>query len=206
MQTSGPIEHEKLARIRDLGERSMRRASEALTTLLGHPVRLAVVGIVPLADADGLLEEASGDAATSIGLDFQIAGQAGGNALILFPNLTVFRILGTLLGRPTEPHELDVLERSAIQELGNILASSFLSELGNLTHRRFMHSVPQVHLHEAHQRMREMLASVHARRTEVVVIQARFEDPARRLEGGFFVLPEIAALLPADPQGAGSQA
>ena len=196
MEIPGSVGQDRAARIRDLSERSMRRAGDALTTLLGRPVSLAIVEIQPLSAAEEILKRAGGEPGASVGLDFKIAGYTGGCALILLPQPAVFTVLQLLLGRSAEPHELDGLERSAIQELGNILASSFLSELGDLTGRRFMHSVPQIHLRNARSHMQELLANLRTISSEVMVIQARFEDPIRQLEGGFFVLPELAAFLP----------
>jgi chemotaxis protein CheC len=196
METLGSIGQDRVARIRDLSERSMRRAGDALTTLLGRPISLAIVEIQSLTAAEGILQRERGDQGASIGLDFKIAGYTGGHALILLPQPAVFKVLHLLLGRSAEPHELDSLERSAIQELGNILASSFLSELGDLTGRRFMHSVPQIHLGDARSRMEELLENFRTISSEVLVIQARFVDSIRQLEGGFFVLPELAAFLP----------
>jgi glycerol-3-phosphate dehydrogenase (NAD(P)+) len=66
------------------------------------------------------------------GLRFQISGETGGQIIILFPVRTIFRMLRLLLGTQEGPRSMSDQERSAVQEVGNILVSAFLSGLGDL--------------------------------------------------------------------------
>jgi chemotaxis protein CheC len=183
-----------LVTLRVLSEHSLERASQSLMALLGHPVRLEVAGIrfVPLDELPPLL--ATTDTGVMAGLRFQIAGETGGQIIILFPLRTIFRMLRVLLGTQEEPRSLSEQERSAVQEVGNIVVSSFLSGLGDLLGKRLMPTPPEIHMNDHAGLMRQVMADLEGQGSVVLVVRALFEDPEQRIEGQFFVLPEMMSL------------
>jgi chemotaxis protein CheC len=189
-----------LTRVRDISERSVRRAEESVRRLLGHSVRLTLRGIHPLST---LVEDAEGG--SMAGLQLQITGQGNGRILILFPLPMVFRFLQVLLGGAAEPRPLMEMERSAIQEVGNIMASSFLSELGDLLGRRLLHSSPEMHIENIPQLVRDVATSLRASGSELLVIQGAIEDGEHQPQGRFFFVPEAAALEPIARSTAGNR-
>jgi chemotaxis protein CheC len=183
-----------LVKLRILSEHSLRRAGQSLTALLGHRVRLTVseISVVPPDALSGLV--AAADGGTIAGLRFQIVGETGGQIIILFPLETILRMLRVLLGTQEMPRALSDRERSAVQEVGNILASSFLSSLGDLLGKRLMPTPPEIHLDDLTGLMRDVMAALRDQASEVLIIRALFEDPEQRIEGRFLVLPEMASL------------
>ena len=180
-----------LSKVRDISERSVRRAEESVRRLLGHSLRLTLRGIHPLST---LVEDAEGG--PMAGLQLQITGQGNGRILILFPLPMVFRFLQILLGGAAEPRPLREMERSAIQEVGNIMASSFLSELGDLLGRRLLHSSPEMYIENIPQLVRDVATSLRALGSELLVIQGAIEDGDHQPQGRFFFVPEAAVLEP----------
>lgn len=128
------------------------------------------------------------------GLRIRIQGAGAGWILILFPMTAVYHFLHVLMGTPPAPRTLTEMERSAVQEVGNILASSFLSELGDLVDRRFFPSPPEIRLEDIPQMVREVLASVQTFGAEVLALQGSLEDRERHVEGRVVVLSEVSAL------------
>jgi len=194
-----------LANVRTLSERGLSRAAESLGRMLGHPVRLALQEVRRLPSSALLALAGDAAAGSMAGLQIRIHGEGGGWILILLPLPTVFRLLQALMGAPAEPRELTATERSAVQEVGNIVASSFLNELGDLLGRRFVPSVPEIHLDNIPRLVRDVLASVHALGLEVLVVYALLEEPARGIEGRVFVVPEVSALEPVAHGAAGER-
>lgn len=180
-----------LSKVRDISERSVRRAEESVRRLLGHSLRLTLRGIYPVST---LVENAEGG--PMAGLQLQITGQGSGCILILFPLPMVFRFLQVLLGGAAEPRPLREMERSAIQEVGNIMASSFLSELGDLLGRRLLHSSPEMYIENIPQLVRDVATSLRALGSELLVIQGAIEDGEYQPQGRFFFVPEAAILEP----------
>jgi chemotaxis protein CheC len=191
MTASRQIRDATLVKLRVLSEHSLGRAAQSLTALLGHPVRLAVSGIKTVSTGSLSSLLAAADAGVMAGLRFQIAGETGGQIIILFPLRTIYRMLRMLFGTHEGSRSLSDQERSAVQEVGNILVSAFLSGLGDLLGKRLLPSPPEIHLED-----------LKRQGSEVLVVQALFEDPEQRIEGQFFVLPEMisleATLHPAD--------
>lgn len=205
MAERGGVLSPDVARVRALSDRSLSRAERSLGLMLGHPVRFAVREVygVPSSALPSLAEDAERDRLA--GLRFRILGQGSGWILLLFPLPTIYRLLQLLMGTPANPRDLTEMERSAVREVGNLLASSFLSELGDLVGRRLMPSTPEFHFEQIPRVVRETLASLCALGAEVLVIQARLEDPEGGIHGRFFVMPEVGTLEPIAPVAAGER-
>jgi chemotaxis protein CheC len=185
-----------LAAVRTLSERGFSRAADSLSRLLGHAVRLALRDIrtLPASVLPALAEET--DCAPMAGVQIRIRGGAGGRILILLPLTAVYRLLQALLGTPAEPRVLTETERSALQEVGNIVASSFLSELGDVLGRRFVPTAPEIQLDDIPRLVRDVIAGERAFGSEVLVVQGLLEDPDRHIEARVFVMPDLTALEP----------
>ena len=205
MTDHGALSDVILRQLQDLSTQSMRRASESLAALLGHPVRLSVSDIraLPKSALPGLVEGSG--AVLMAGLGFQIVGEVRGRMIILFPLTTIFRMLQALLGTPGNPRSLSGEEQSAVQEVGNIVASSFLSGLGDLLGKRLMPTPPEFHFDDFPTLMRQVTADLEGQGAEVLVVQALFEDPEQHIEGRFFVLPEVASLAAMFQRAAGDR-
>ena len=205
MAEPGAGAHGDLARIHGLSERGLARAAESLGRMLGNPVRFADQEIRSLrSSALPALADAVGGGSPAV-LRIEIHGEGSGWILILLPLPTVYRLLQALMGIPAEPRDLTETERSAIQEVGNIAASSFLSELGDRLGRRFLPSAPEIHLDNVPRVVRGVLAAVRDLGSDVLVVQAVLEDRERHIEGRIFVVPAVSALEPVSRDAAGGQ-
>lgn len=189
-----------LARIRELSEHGLSRAAASLTRLLGCPVRFAGPEIRTL--RSGALPDLAADAGSLAVLRIAIHGQGSGWILLLLPVPTVYRFLQALMGTPVAPRDLTAAERSAIQEVGNIVASSFLSELGDRVGRRFLPSAPDCFLDGAAEAVRGVCASLRDLGPDVLVVQAALEDAEGHAQGRIFLMPNIGAWEPAGPGAA----
>ena len=196
MAERGGVLSPDVARVQGISDRSLSRAERSLGTMLGHSVRFAVRGVHAVSSSalPSLAEDAERDRLAV--LRFRILGQGSGWILLLFSRPTIYRLLQLLMGTPANPRDFAEMERSAVREVGNLLASSFLSELGDLVGRRLMPSPPELHFEQVRRVVREVLASLHALADEVVVIQARLEDAEGDIQGLFFVVPEVGVLEP----------
>ncbi len=183
-----------LQQVQRLGERGVRRAGEALATLLGHPVRIDVASAQMLAPRAVAELAAGAGGSQTAGVACQITGEMDGEILLLFPLASVFQMLHVLLGVPMKPRPLSEEEESAVQVVGNILASSFLSELGDGVKRRLMHSIPRLQLGGVPELTGSMRQGVMDDGMEVLLVQARLTAPECAVEAGLFVLPEVRSL------------
>jgi chemotaxis protein CheC len=185
-----------LTRLRDISGQSMLRAEESLRSLLGHSLRLTICGVHthPTSALSVLAEDA--ECGSMVGVQSKITGQGNGRILVLFPMPMIRRFLQALVGSSANARSLTEMEQSAIQEVGNIMASSFLSGLGDLLGCRLLHSVPEIHLENIPQLIRDVHASLHAFGPKALVVHGLLEDAEERAQGRFFVVSEVATLEP----------
>lgn len=196
MDVAGGEDSINLTKLQDICERSMRHAEDSVRSFLGDPLRLTLCGIHSLPSNALSVLSTDVECGSMIGLYSRITGQGNGRVLILVPMPMARRFLRALLGESNDPRPLTEMEQSAIQEIGNIMSSSFLSRMGDLLGRRLLHSVPELYLENARQLVREVQASVLAIGSRTLVVQGLLEDVRERAQGRFFVVSEMAALEP----------
>ena len=141
-------------------------AATALSQLIGRRINLEVPEVV-LEDISKVAQIAGGADALVAGLYFQILGDARGNIFMIFPAASARAIVALATGQEELTELRDEMSVSAIKEVGNILASAFLSAIGQLTGLTLIPSVPLLpcgHVHPL------------ARRPE----ETRIRDSARR--------------------------
>ena len=183
-----------LAGLWELGERSLRRASGSLTEMLGRPVHLTMFDIRSLRQSGlaGLATDMGHG--PMAGLRLQVLGQGDGCILILLPVGTLYRLLDAVMGAPATRRALGEVERSAIQEVANVLASSFLSELGDALHRRLLPSAPEMYLEHVPRMVRDAVGTIQALDDEVLVVRAALEDSKRQITGRFLAVLGLGTL------------
>jgi chemotaxis protein CheC len=180
-------------RLRLLSARSLERAASTLAALLGHPVRLAVseVGIIPLRDLARLGEAAGGIVG---GARFEITGEGRGQMMIVFPLPTLARMVEALLGRSGEVTALGPAEKSAVQEVCNIVVSSFLNGVSDLLNKRLLPTPPQFQFGPMRDLVGGIMAGLGPWTQTALVVQALFQDEEGQVLGRFFVVPKVPAL------------
>jgi len=179
--------------LRQLSEQSLERAGGSLAALLGHPVRLAVseARTQPIRDLEPLTD---GMDAVGGGARFEITGEGRGEMMILFPLPTLDRMLEVLLGRSGAGPGLGPAEQSAVQEVANIVVSSFLSGLSDLLDKRLLPTPPRFQYGSMRELVRGILAAPGPAPQGALVVQAAFRDEGGQLLGRFFVVPKVPAL------------
>lgn len=110
----------------------------ALVQLLGEPAVVTAGGVREAVTSR--LEPVLASPADAVALSLQLLGDAEGSLLLLFDRPGMVALLHRLTGLP-EPLAED-LGRSTLQEIGNILVSSFLSSLGRGRRVTLLPSVP----------------------------------------------------------------
>src|SRR5690554_4729583 len=129
------IENIHLDLLREVGNIGAGHAATALSLLLNKTIDMKVpsVEIVPfnkIGDAVG------GDETVVAGIFLRIEGDAPGNTFFMMPVEEASKLIQQLIGDPSidfMSEELDEMGVSALNEIGNILAGSYLSALSDLT-------------------------------------------------------------------------
>jgi chemotaxis protein CheC len=134
-----PLSDIQLDALRELANIASGTAATALSQMLAREVEISVPVALALPPADAV--EALGDAELHVaGVVVPIQGDIDGLVLLLIP-FEQAESLCALLG--TEAHT--EFGDSAMREIGNILATSYLNALGAMTGLSMEPSLPQLH-------------------------------------------------------------
>lgn len=139
--TLSEIEVDALREVTNVGA---GHAASALAKITNVPVTIDVprVSIAPLPDVVSRFAESGGRIAA---LSMEIQGDLTGRTVLLMHENEATFLVDRLLGREHGPGNGTLageLERSCLQETGNILASSFLNALADWVGKRLLPSVP----------------------------------------------------------------
>src|SRR5579883_3108659 len=134
----------RLDALKEVGNIGAGNAMTALATMIDQTVDMSVprVGIVPLGE---FAQMAGGPESLAAGVYMPVAGDAPGHVAFLLPAESAFRLADQLLGRPVgTTTSFEDLEFSALMEVGNILASSYLVAIGDMTGLNLLSSPPAI--------------------------------------------------------------
>ena len=124
-------------------------------------------------------------------------GDLTGRALFLLPKPDAVRLSDMLLQRPLgTSDELSLMERSSIEEAGNVVVSAYLNALSDFLGIMSMPSVLTLTVGGLPDVIESELVSARGARDIVVCITTRFvfQDEDDRLSGYYIFLPDRPAL------------
>ena len=145
------------------------------------------------------IAEALGDAQQVFcAVGFTISGGFDAFLLVLFEEGSARRLAAVLLGKPIPPDgdrsPLDAAARSALDETGNIVASSFVSGLGRMTKRRIMPSTPFSGVDRAETAVDHVLGAMGMAAPQSIVCRTDFTTRGTRIHGHLLLVPDKQSL------------
>ena len=174
----------------------MGHAATALSQLIGETVELRVSRIT-LTGTDRLSQLFGGTARKVAGIRLQMLGEARGMILLTFPDGSARSLLTRLLGGDRRKRRLDELGISTLKEVGNILASAYLTALSGLLGLTLIPSVPSLSYDTAAAVLDPLLGPLPGAEERALVVETEFHTPregSAAIGGHFFLLPEVASL------------
>jgi chemotaxis protein CheC len=183
-----------LSALREVGNIGTGNAMTAFAELVDQRTRISVpdVEVVPL---QGFVRLTGGSETVTVGAYMRVDGDAPGHVAILWPEQIASQLAAQLLGRPVGSIlELDELERSALMEAGNILASSYLVAISNLTGLLLLASPISMAVDMTSTILSAIGAEVALEADEAFVILTRIGDSVDDIGGYFIFIPETGSL------------
>ncbi|NMB02624.1 MAG: CheY-P-specific phosphatase CheC [Firmicutes bacterium] len=188
----------KLDFLRELANIGTGHATTSLSQMLsGRLFQLVVpdAQMLPFVEA---AEYVGGLEQIVVGIFVVISGDVEGHMAFLMPYDSAQVLLRLLIG--SSEQEIDELGRSALQELGNIMVTSYLNALSKMTGLLLAPSVPGLAIDMAGAVWESVLAGAQVK-NEVTVIRTEFSADGEAIEGHIIFLPndddfqKIARLL-----------
>ncbi len=206
------------ARFRALSEAGARNAAAALSQLIGRPLNLEVPWARAVA-LETVPEIVGGRSRHVCALSLRVFGGLRGNLLLLFGAeqvpVLLRLILGGASGTPRQDGDevfdkrLTDLQRSALQEVGNILAAAYLNALSDLLGVSLLPSIPGLAIDMVGAVTDFLLIEMAPLTDTALVLASEVHEPESGLKGEFFFLPDpssyqaLAESPGAEPAAAG---
>jgi chemotaxis protein CheC len=185
---------EHLDALREVSNIGMGHAATALSQLIGRTVRLQVPKIL-MSEIKSVPEILGGAEKVVIGIYLQILGDARGNILLIFPRESAQQLLGALLPEgEIEGSSLTEMEASTLKEVGNILASAYLSALGSLVGMVLIPSIPMLSFDMAGAVVDYVLIELGEVGDLALVVETEFYGEDHRISGHLFIFPDPQSL------------
>ena len=188
------LSHTQLDAIREISSIGMGHAATALSTLLGTTIDLKIPSVHRL-ELSSVHDFVGGPELAVAGVSLCMTGDAKGVLMLLFPDESARRLIEMMTGhRHNTLATVDEFDSSVLSEIGNILASSYLTAVGTLLRLTILPSAPRLSMDMAG----AVLDTILCRQCECggisLVVEAEFSDGKSGVKGRFFMMPDPETL------------
>jgi len=180
----------KLDVLKEVGNIGAGHAATALSQLLDKPVDMAVptVSLLPF---EQIAERVGGSEQVVVAVFLRVEGDAPGNMFFIIQEESVKRLLRNLLSMDVEQEgSYTEMEYSALSEIGNILAGSYLSSLADFTNLALVPTVPSLAVDMAGAILSYGLLQFGQMGDDALLIETKFLEDYDEVEGHFFLIPD----------------
>ncbi len=186
----------QLDALKEISNIGMGHAATALSQLIGENIILRVPR-VKITNMAAVPEILGGAEQVVVGITLQMLGDARGSILLIFPHESAHRLISRLLGQREKHLILDEIGVSTLKEVGNILASAYLSALATLLGLNLIPSVPLLAFDMAGAVVDYVLIQLNQAGDQALMVETEFygqNEPEDAIRGQFFLLPDAASL------------
>lgn len=177
--------------LKELGNIGAGNATTALAQMIGHKIDMAVpqVKLLEFHEVGGLM---GGEEQIMAGICLQVEGDITGSIMFLLHQEAAKHLITKLMPGMGEENSLDFteMELSALREVGNIIAGSYLNSLSSLTNLVIYPSVPDLAVDMAGAILSIPAIQFGSIGDHILLIQTQFIDD-QLLEGYFILLPDL---------------
>ena len=177
--------------LREVGNIGAGNAATALAKMLNKRIDMDVpkVKVLEFKDVSVIL---GGEEILVIGILLRVTGDLNGDMMFILEYNAARILVNILMGNPLESRgEFSEIELSALQEIGNILAGSYLSALSQLTNLLIMPSVPDMAIDMAGAILSVPAIQFGKGGDAVIYIETEFSEGSTKVVGDFFLIPDV---------------
>ncbi|OKP79042.1 CheY-P-specific phosphatase CheC [Paenibacillus helianthi] len=180
----------KMDVLKEVGNIGAGNAATALSQLLGKPIDMAVPK-VQLLNFDEITDKVGGAEELVYAVFLRVEGEAPGNLFFILTPEAAINLLSRIAGiELMEGDELGEMELSALNEIGNILAGSYLSSLADFTSLSMYPTVPALAMDMAGAILSYGLLQFGQMGDDALLIDTTFLEGQNEIEGQFFLIPD----------------
>lgn len=181
--------------LKEVGNIGAGNAAGALSQMVHKPVKMMVpsVSTVPYME----LPEAIGSPETAVVAVYTpVVGECPGNMLLLLDLKEAQSLVRTLLDRDIDIEDggLPEVERSAFEEIGNILASSYINSLAQFTHIQMTARPPAFAMDMLGAVLNQPIQESVTTQDYVLLINTLFKAEGTQINGHVLYIPRPGSL------------
>lgn len=174
--------------LKEIGNIGSGNAVTALANMLAKRVDMKVPK-VRIMDFKDVAEVLGGEEELVAGIYLNLGSDVEGNIMFILGLESALNLTNMLLGR--EDEELDDIAMSALSEVGNILASSYVNSLSALTDLKISVSIPSLAIDMAGAILSVPAIQFGLIADQVLFIETVFEEGNNFVQGNLFLLPDM---------------
>lgn len=190
MDVFSRLEDFQLDVLKEVGNIGAGHAATALSTLLDKPIDMLVpkVRMLPFEE---ICDSVGGAESVVLAIFLRVEGDAPGNMFFILDLNAAKNILRDLVGLSLpDQEEYSELELSALNEIGNILAGSYLSSLADFTNLNMQPTVPALAIDMAGAILSYGLLQFGQMGDQALLIDTKFLEGDNEVQGHFFLIPD----------------
>lgn len=127
-----------------------------------------------------------------VGICLEIHGDASGHLILVHDTKIAFELIDMQMGLPRgTTQRLEEIERSVLEEIGNITGSFFLNALADATNLNLAPSPPVVLIDMAGAILGITLTQIMQEQDDILAIKITFRTARRQIHGIFLVMPTL---------------
>ncbi|MBZ4645885.1 MAG: chemotaxis protein CheC [Petroclostridium sp.] len=177
--------------LKEIGNIGAGNAATALAKLLNKKVDMAVpkVQILEFKRVADLLGGADN---LVVGILLNVTGDLNGYIMFTLEQHYAHILVNMLMGKAVgDTHEFSEMDISALKEIGNILAGSYLSSLSTLTNLNILPSIPDLTIDMAGAILSVPAIEFGKVGDTVLFIETQFIEHDYTVVGNFFLIPDV---------------
>ena len=181
--------------LKEIGNIGAGNAATALAKLLDKKIDMKVpqIRVMKFSEVSDVLGGAETEVA---GILLGVRGDINGNILFVLDLISARRLVNILMGNPVNQEiTFDSMECSALQEIGNILAGSYLSSLSNLTNLKILADIPGLAIDMAGAILSVPAIEFGRSSDTALYIENEFLYGSDSVIGDFFLVPDEASYI-----------
>ncbi|HEY0826976.1 MAG TPA: chemotaxis protein CheC [Bacilli bacterium] len=176
--------------LKEVGNIGAGHAATALSKLLDKPVEMQIpkVSMLPFEE---IADSIGGSERIVIAIFLRVEGDAPGNLFFILSQDSANKLLENMVGLHIDTDgSYTEMELSALSEIGNILAGSYLSSLADLTNLNLSPTVPSLAIDMAGAVLSYGLIQFGQMGDHALLIDTKFLEGDHEVEGRFFLIPD----------------
>jgi chemotaxis protein CheC len=176
--------------LKEVGNIGAGHAATALSKLLDKPIDMLVPNVLML-PFEEICESVGGAETVVLAIFLRVEGDAPGNMFFILNLESAKNMLRHLVGFDEKVEgQYTEMELSALNEIGNILAGSYLTSLADFTQLHMSPTVPSLSIDMAGAILSYGLLQFGQMGDQALLIDTKFLEGENEVQGHFFLIPD----------------